>query len=64
MRYLTKKLHTMASYTNCLRVHGVDDITFQWLKSFREKRRQSLVLEGEHSHPITSDVPQGSVLGR
>ena len=44
--------------------YGIDDITLQWLKNFLEKRRQSLVPEGEHSHPITSSVPQGSMLGR
>ena len=38
---------------------GIDDITLQWLKSFLEKRRQSVVLEGEHLHsvPVTSGVP-------
>ena len=57
-RYFTR-FHTMACYTNCLSVHS--DITLQRLKSFLEKRRQSLVLEGEHSHPITSGVTQLSV---
>ena len=44
---------------------GIDDITLQWLKSFLEKRRQSVDLVGEHSHSVTvtSGVPQGSVLG-
>ena len=44
---------------------GIDDITLQWLKSFLEKRRQSVVLVGEHSYSVlvTSGVPQGSVLG-
>ena len=42
---------------------GIDDITLQWVKSFLEERRQSVVLEGEHLHsvPLTSRVPQGSV---
>ena len=44
---------------------GINDITLQWLKSFLGKRRQSVVLEGEHSHSVQgiSGVPQGSVLG-
>ena len=44
---------------------GIDDITLQWLKSFLEKRRQSVILGGELSYsvPVTSGVPQGSVLG-
>ena len=44
---------------------GIDGITLQRLESFLEKRRQSVVLAGELSHsvPVTSDVPQGSVLG-
>ena len=38
---------------------GIDDITLQWLKCFIEKRRKSVVLEGEHSHSVlvTSGVP-------
>ena len=34
------------------------------VESFLEKRRQSVVLEGEHSHsvPVTSGVSQGSML--
>ena len=33
------------------------------VESFLEKRRQSVVLEGEHLHsvPVTSGVPQGSM---
>ena len=44
---------------------GIDHITLLWLKRFLEKRRQSVVLEGEHSNsvPATSGVHQGSVLG-
>lgn len=42
---------------------GIDYITLQWLKRYLEKRRQSVALEGEHSHsvPVTG-VPQGSGL--
>lgn len=62
-RYLTR-FHIMACYTNCFN-RVIDDTTLQWLKRFLEKRRQSVALEGELSHsvPVTSGVPQGSLLG-
>ena len=53
-----KVLHNGLLYK--LLKYDIDDITLQWLKSFLEKRRQSVVLEGErHSHsvPVTSGVP-------
>ena len=28
---------------------GIDDITLKWLKNFLAKRRQKVVVEGEHS---------------
>ena len=31
---------------------GINDITLQWLRSFLEKRVQSVVPEGEHSHSV------------
>ena len=38
--------------------YGIDDITLQWLKHFLEKRRQSLVPEGEHSHNNIKCTPR------
>ena len=48
-----------------LQMHGVQGKTLPWIQSFLIGRTQSVVLEGECSDevPVSSGVPQGSVLG-